>query len=84
MLSLDTVQGRVVESQGVTLLTELEWQYGTLVDRDQEEVHRPREIELSTNLREVLQYLQLKYNDGKMWTLVCKDHILKVLVSKDP
>ena len=54
MLSLDTVQGRVVESQGVTLLTELEWQYGTLVDRDQEEVHRPREVELSTNLREVL------------------------------
>ena len=49
MLSLDTVQGRVVESQGVTLLTELEWQYGTLVDRDQEEVHRPREVELSTN-----------------------------------
>ena len=26
----------------------------------------------------------LKYNDGKIWTLVCKDHILKVLVSKDP
>ena len=41
----------MVESQGVTLLTELEWQYGTLVDRDQEEVHRPREVELSTILR---------------------------------
>ena len=40
----------MVESQGVTLLTELEWQYGTLVDRDQEEVHRPREVELSTIL----------------------------------
>ena len=53
VVMLDTVQGRVVESQGVTLLTELEWQYGTLVDRDQEEVHRPREVELSTNLCEV-------------------------------
>ena len=60
MLSLDTVQGRVVESQGVTLLTELEWQYGTLVDRDQEEVHRPREVELSMNLREVTQCLHIR------------------------
>ena len=51
MFICHTEQGRVVESQGVTLLTELEWQYGTLVDRDQEEVHRPREVELSTILR---------------------------------
>ena len=64
MLSLDAVQGRVVESQGVTLLTELEWQYGTLVDRDQEEVHRPREVELSTNLREVSQCTK-KAPDGR-------------------
>ena len=70
MLSLDTVQGRVVESQGVTLLTELEWQYGTLVDRDQEEVHRPREVELSTNLCEVSQYTKKPLMGG--------------LVSKDP
>ena len=55
MFICHTEQGRVVESQGVTLLTELEWQYGTLVDRDQEEVHRPREVELSTNFREVSQ-----------------------------
>ena len=54
----------MVESQGVTLLTELEWQYGTLVDRDQEEVHRPREVELSANLREVSQCTK-KAPDGR-------------------